>query len=305
MGTAEPWTGKLTFEYVAATGATLATHEYATYPLKFLRPTSMIAPGHHSNVTCILGYGGGLVARDRTKICVHAGASTSVVLCTQATTKVFKCIRNGPAVEDDRTKQELYVTVDADAIFVLVPDPVTCFDDAKYVQRQVFSMDATATLVVLDWLTSGRQARGEHWAFASYESYNEIAITRDGEMVETLVADRTRLRQDELIPLADRMGGMHVMGTLVLTGLRVQNLVSDLLAQGARKHLAQHMTPVPSGQLLPPTTSLVRAAISPLGKHGAIIRFCSPSTDEAYSYIKTVLAPLHELVGFQCFQENR
>ncbi|EQC37354.1 hypothetical protein SDRG_05571 [Saprolegnia diclina VS20] len=297
--------GELTFEYVAETGETLATHEYAAYPLKFLRPTSAISLGFHTNVICILGYGGGLVSRDHTKIHVVANASTSAVLCTQATTKVFKCIPD-PARANDRTKQELHVSLHAHATFLLLPDPVTCYENAKYVQRQVFEVDATATLVVLDWLTSGRVARGEHWAFDTYESCNEIYMTHADNAPSTpLVIDRVRLRQDETIPLRTRMGGMHVMGTLVLCGPRVMALVAQLLADGARKQLAPHQSPVPSGRLAQSDVSDVRSAISPLGHHGAIIRFCAHSTDAAYAYIKDILAPLHDLVGYTCFQENR
>ncbi|KDO29480.1 hypothetical protein SPRG_06019 [Saprolegnia parasitica CBS 223.65] len=296
--------GELTFEYVAVTGETLATHEYAAYPLKFLRPTSSIAPGFHTSVICILGYGGGLVSRDHTKIVVDAGDSTSVVLCTQATTKVFKCIPD-PARADDRTKQDLHVSVRANATFLLLPDPVTCYANAKYCQRQTFNVDPTATLVVLDWLTSGRLARGEHWAFDTYESCNEIYITHANGPSTPLVVDRLRLRQDETIPLRTRMGGMHVMGTLVLCGPRVMALVAQLLTDGARKQLAPHQAPVPSGRLAQSSLSDVRSAVSPLGPNGAILRFGAHSTDAAYAYIKDILAPLRDVVGYTCFQENR
>ncbi|KAF0694101.1 Aste57867_14987 [Aphanomyces stellatus] len=291
-------TGELIFE--RQQGRTVATHEYVAYPLKFLHPTAMITPGMPTAVTCILGYGGGLVGGDSTHMHVQVRAHASVVLCTQATTKVYKAKPRHPTL----STQELTVSIGPDAILALVPDPVTCFDGAMYKQHQRFSLAPSANLVFIDWMTSGRHARGESWSFASYDSCNDVTMIDDAAPV---LLDRVRLQHEIDHDLAGRMGGMRVLGTIVLLGPRVAAMAQALLVQGARKTLQPNAAPVPSGHL-PSSTAApinVRVAVSPLGSDGAIVRLAAPTTEDAYAYAKTVLAPLETLVGFKCFEENR
>jgi hypothetical protein len=42
---------KIDFEYIPSTNETIASHEYAAYPLKFLHPRSMLLPGFSTHVT--------------------------------------------------------------------------------------------------------------------------------------------------------------------------------------------------------------------------------------------------------------
>jgi urease accessory protein len=58
---------------------------------------------------------------------------------------------------------------------------VICFEGAQYVQDQRFDLHGDAALVLVDWQTSGRVARGERWAFDRYQTRNRIAI--DGRLV--------------------------------------------------------------------------------------------------------------------------
>lgn len=63
-----------------------------------------------------------------------------------------------------------------DALLVVIPDPVTCFSTAKYCQMQVFSLGSGSSLLLVDWITSGRSERGEKWAFSHYKSTNRIFL---------------------------------------------------------------------------------------------------------------------------------
>lgn len=175
----------------------------------------------------MLGYGGGLVGGDTIDIECHVGADatgaranegvdrhlrmvgtgahacafiepqSAVVLTTQATTKVFKSDDDGAFA-----LQLFALTVASGATLAFLPDPVTCFERAKYRQRQVFHVSADANLVFVDWLTSGRQRNfvstgavranrtevHEHWDFHEYDSSAEIFV--GGTRVLT---DRVRL----------------------------------------------------------------------------------------------------------------
>lgn len=119
-----------------------------------------------------------------------------MILCTQATTKVFK------SDGDEQVLQTFALDIGAGATLAFVPDPVTCFERAKYQQKQVFRLTKDSNLVFVDWVTSGRKrnyiATGrldgqrtevhEHWDFQEYDTAAEIYV--DGE---PLLIDRVRL----------------------------------------------------------------------------------------------------------------
>ncbi|GAB4840749.1 hypothetical protein Ancab_021512 [Ancistrocladus abbreviatus] len=68
------------------------------------------------------------------------------------------------------SEQMLEARVGSNALFVVTPDPVTCFSTARYSQKQVFRVLSDSNLVVVDWFTSGRYESGEKWDFGLYKS---------------------------------------------------------------------------------------------------------------------------------------
>jgi len=69
--------------------------------------------------------------------------------------------------------------VGSQALFVVIPDPVTCFATARYSQKQIFRIQQDSNLVVVDWFTSGRYECGERWDFELYRSTNNILYEDD------------------------------------------------------------------------------------------------------------------------------
>ena len=65
-------------------------------------------------------------------------------------------------------------TVGANALLAVVPDPIVCFAAADFAQQQRYDLHPDASLVMVDWMTSGRHAAGERWAFSRYESRFDI-----------------------------------------------------------------------------------------------------------------------------------
>ncbi|KAI0788625.1 UreD-domain-containing protein [Abortiporus biennis] len=159
--------------------AILSELSYA-YPLKLL---STIVHQEGTAVVYMLTYGGGLVGGDNIELSATVQPEATLVLLTQGSTKVFKN-RHGQRrlansrlnSSNDMTKQSLVVEVSSHGALFLLPDPVTCFRAAKYSQRQVLKLDSTASVVLLDWITSGRKSLGEYWSFSRYSSLNEIWI---------------------------------------------------------------------------------------------------------------------------------
>jgi len=243
----------------------------ATAPLKLLSPR----PSGRCVWAFAGTFGGGLLAGDAVSLDVDVGPGASLLLGTQASTKVYRSPAGVPA------RQSLRATIAAGATLVALPDPVCPFADAVYDQRQRFELaDGTASVVLLDWLTSGRAARGERWAFSKYRSRNVILL---GD--QPLLNDALTLDADDAIPTAamHRTGRYDCLATLVLTGPAARGGAGDALARTAREPLKV------GGPVL--------AAASPLGDGGCVFRVMGTGVEAVAAYLKPLLAFVAPLAG--------
>ena len=102
-------------------------------------------------------------------------AGTTLTVGTQASTKVYR-------LKPDRepSRQKLLASVDEDALLLYTPDPLVPFAQSAYAGSQRFDLAHSASLVAIDWLSSGRASCGERWAFESYESRTELYLGGQG-----------------------------------------------------------------------------------------------------------------------------
>lgn len=143
-------------------------------------------------------YGGGFVHGDAVALDVQVGVGAGLVLATQSSTKVYR----GEASQTMRAQVQGHLSV--------LPDPLVCYRGASYRQQSEIVLAAGASLVWLDWLTCGRRAFGERWAFASYDA--RLRIVRGGDV---LADDRVLLEGD----VARAMGRFDVSAVLWLVGV--------------------------------------------------------------------------------------
>src|SRR5439155_733831 len=127
------------------------TSAWASSPLKLLVPR----PRGKSVWVYLSSFGGGLVAGDETGLDLRLAAGTRAFISTQASTKVYRNPHTRPC------GHQLTAALGADSLLVLAPDPVQAFAGSSYSQRQVFRLQPGASLVLVDWFTSGRSACGE------------------------------------------------------------------------------------------------------------------------------------------------
>ena len=122
--------------------------------------------------TCVLGsFGGGLLGGDRVDLHVRAERDATLLLGTQASTKIYRTKSDGhPAL------QVMQVAVDDGALLVWAPDPLVPFARSAYEGTQRFDLQRGASLVAIDWLGAGRAICGERWAFSSYASRTEARL---------------------------------------------------------------------------------------------------------------------------------
>src|SRR5208283_4113817 len=109
-------------------------------------------------------------AGDEIAVTLSLGDQARCFLNTQASTKVYRNPGFRPC------GHSLKAQLGRGSLLVYTPDPVQAFLGSRYHQEQEFSLAPESGLVLVDWLCSGRAARGERWAFRSFQSRNAISV---------------------------------------------------------------------------------------------------------------------------------
>jgi urease accessory protein len=220
-------------------------------------------------------FGGGLLAGDDVCLDVAVGSGATLLLGTQASTKIYRSPNRFPA------RQSLRATVAPGGTLLALPDPVCPFADAVYEQRQTFALaDASASLLLLDWLTSGRAARGERWAFSKYASRNAILVAD-----QPLITDALTLEANDDLPInaLHRAGARDCLATLIAVGPAAGGVAEQVLTRVAAEPLA--------------VTAPVLAAASPLGDGGCVLRLMGGSVEAVAAYVKPLLLSVTTIAG--------
>lgn len=258
--------GLLELDFIA--GRTTVTRAESHSPLKWLLPRRKTPAAWVYSST----FGGGLVGGDRIEMRVGVRNKARAVLATQSSTKVYRCL------PETHCFQSLSANVGSEAVLVVAPDPVTCFAGASYEQQQIIRLAPDATLVYVDWLTSGRRARGESWAFSRYR--NRLDLYRDGSrlLTDSLLLDPSDGPLDSPI----RMGRFHCSATVVMCGPQSQTACESLLTEV-------------NDRPIEPGANVVDAA-SPLDS-GVIWRLAGLTTESISRLLKQRLEFLTPLLG--------
>jgi urease accessory protein len=263
ISTAGPGTAHL--QFTSDGSATVIARSFASSPAKLIATKARAA-------TCWVyaaTLGGGLVGGDELQLTVEVKAGARALITTQASTKVYRSLRP--------SKQTINAVVDERALLAVAPDPIVCFAEADFTQRQRYDLRGDASLVVVDWMTSGRHGCGERWAFSRYESRLEIA--RDSRQV---VFDGLVLERD-LDRVAGRMSRFDVILTAVITGPLCTEACEELVARTSREPVV-------------PGAALVVSAAR-LCDGGTLVRMAGVSVEQLGRTLRDYLAFLPPLTG--------
>ncbi|OMP83778.1 putative urease accessory protein ureD-like [Diplodia seriata] len=290
--TSRPGHGSIVLSLLPPSTPVLRTVTYQ-YPLKLIAPEPVaVAPNspladeprtqHVVHTVFVLTYGGGLVAGDAVTLRVALAPATRLCLLTQGSTKIFKA-PSSPYERRFCSGQTTDVRVAPGAALCFLPDPVQPFAESGFVQKQRYVVllprpgemegSAPGSLCVLDWVSEGRSARGEHWDCYEYTSRNEVWLApseaelepKDWDGAET---GRLLLRDNVILnneggegaaaagTIVGRMDELAAFGTLILYGAQFELLGNFFLDEfqampriGAKKwHTAtadEHQEPTP------------------------------------------------------------
>ena len=250
--TMPPGVGMLKF--ALAGERTVVSQSLATSPLKLLNPRN------HGNAAWIFSssYGGGLVGGDQLAIDVSVEADATGLLSTQTSTKVYR--------SDLCTGQRLQARVADGGLLVVAPDPVVCYADSDYTQRQEFFLSGSAGLVLIDWLSAGRCALGERWAFRRFQ--NRIEIWRDDRKIlhESLLLDPDHGN------IAGQMGRFNTLALAVVCGPRLLPQAQELVARISAEPLERNALLVQSAGMFQNAGALLRVAGTSVEQVGRLLR---------------------------------
>lgn len=235
-------TGGAALAVQSVLGESTVTSAFATNPMKLLTPRSRGT----SVWSYLSNYGGGFVTGDQTRLDLTLGPNTRCFFGTQASTKIYR--NAGRRACGHETAAEL----GEQAILVFAPDPVSAFADSTYTQRQEFRLAPGAGLALVDWLSSGRAARGERWAFQRFASRNEVFVNGERVFLDSLCLGAA----DDLAGSSHRLGRFNCLGLLLLVGEPMRAAAAALVAEIAtrpvdrRGALITSASPVADGAIL-------------------------------------------------------
>jgi urease accessory protein len=242
---------------------TVATHLLAVSPLRLLTPRN-----HGDSLWVFFAnLGGGLVDGDCLDVRVDLGPGSTVVLGTQASTKVYRSPHG--------CSQRIEVTAAGGAAVAMLPDPVVCYKGARYAQQIHVSMAEDASLLLLDGYTCGRSARGERWQFDRFAA--KTTVVRGGK---TQIVDAVRLDSRDG-SVAERMGRFDVMLTLIAMGPRFAP-VREALREAGRGCVAADSTVV---------------AVSPIGADTAVARVAAERFESGSHALRCCFSALARVLG--------
>ncbi|KAJ1647698.1 hypothetical protein J3B02_003381 [Coemansia erecta] len=307
----------------------------SAYPLKIISPKAIPNTPTSTEeepsqklqpaVSYILSYGGGIVHGDQIHVDVNVGSGCALMLLTQGSTKIYKNRsgrppsylknpRNDAKFDINQSYQTMIMDVAPGALLCLLPDPVTCFKDALYNQRQAVRLhDCSSSLVLLDWMTSGRMSRGERWDFAKYFSVNIVTLGytpksrgeqwMDGSKI--LIRDALLLKQpgdpsnidqlDEPGSFARRLENIDAFAFLLILGPSVEQ-ISRMFVEEHKKYRIKAFRMSKTREDEEGVWWSV-SEVDEQGVTGVAVRAAGPSTEVIREWIKRRLLPLQSVVG--------
>ncbi|MBU6400360.1 MAG: urease accessory protein UreD, partial [Verrucomicrobia bacterium] len=258
--------GYLRIERVA--GQSAVTSTWASSPLKILVPRA-----RGPSVWAYLGsFGGGWVAGDQTRLELELGEHARGFVSTQASTKLYRN-PTGRACE-----HQLRATMAAGSRLVLIPDPIQAFAGSAYRQRQEFHLPADSGLVVVDWLASGRVARGERWALTRFESRTEVVVENERIFLDSLRLDPA----DGPLDSRYRLGRFNCLALVLVLGDPLRAAGADLLQEMSSRPVTTRATLVCSASPIP---------------RGVVLRLAGEHLEEVTRVIRSRLAFVSTLLG--------
>lgn len=214
--------GELWLEYIRRGTETVLSSFKSRSPWHLFPPLSLDNTG--CACTLLLNPSGGLVAGDQLSIRARLGPKAHVLFSTPSANRIYRST-------SEPSSQSIDIVVASEAILEWVPDLTIPFAGSRFCQTLHVKLDPRAVVLLWDAFASGRIARGERWAFASFENEIQITTVSGGSVLE-----RYRVSPHNGIGLAsewDYLGSLYLIGQSVELEVwkRLEKSVVELLEE--------------------------------------------------------------------------
>jgi len=245
--------------------------------LRSIQPLKILNP-HNLSECCqvyLSSYGGGLVAGDKIALEIECKVNTKLFLGTQAETKIYK------SIDGKLSHQSIQGVLHPHSIAVICPDALIPYKGSRFIQRQIWNIDSTATLVLIDWLHSGRSSLGENFEYQLLSSEVEIIMGH-----EKIILDRLRIEpQVHPVGRVGAFGAYQSYLNLYLVGELCDFLVpqlKELLGKGSQDRKRLWVT------------------LNAVHKRGYCLRVLAKEKQDVFPLLKKILEIFSsaELLGF-------
>ncbi len=235
-----PCSGAGALEVSCVAGQSAVVSCWSGSPLKILVPR----PRGPSVWAYLSSFGGGMVGGDQTKIQVTLNSDVRCFLSTQASTKIYRsCVGRS-------CDQSIDARLGAESLLVWAPEVVQPFSGASYSQIQRFHLETSSNMVLIDWFSAGRLARGERWSFRRFESRNEVFMDGDLVFTDSLLLDPSLTQGPLPLGRYNCVALVVVIGRMLWEGSRrIAEVISQLSVERCAG-IVQSASQIPHGIVL-------------------------------------------------------
>ncbi len=233
--------GTLFYEFEREGPRTVLTRSSCTSPWHHFPPSYLDDSG--CAFTWLVNPSGGLVAGDHLSVEAQLHAETHVFMTSPSANRVYRSLSE-PAV------QEVRLSVGADARLEWVPEITIPFAGSRFRQSIHVDLAPGATVVLWDAMASGRVARHERWAFATFEIEIFIQTSRGKSLIERFCVVPDQLSESiGLVGSWDYVASLFIIGDAVEAEVwkRLDEVLATILEQRPGLVLGAISTPALSG----------------------------------------------------------
>lgn len=214
----QPVTGELRLRVATRGGHSVAVDQFHRGGLRVLRPHRLDASGQVCYVA--INPGGGYLGGDRYRIDLDVEAGASLLLTSQAATKVYRT-PTAPA------RQHLAARVAAGAVLELVPDQLIVYREAEYLQTAAVEVDPDGTFVAAEVVTPGWAPDGSGFGYHRVSLRTEV---RRPGVADPFLIDAIALRPATVdVPGLGGLDGRTHCASLLAVDRRVDQPLVDAM----------------------------------------------------------------------------
>ncbi len=233
--------GSLSYEFERAGLQTVLMRSTCTSPWHHFPPSYLDDSG--CAFTWLVNPSGGLVAGDHLSVEAQLHAETHVFMTSPSANRVYRSL-------SELALQEIRLSVGADARLEWVPEITIPFAGSRFRQSIHVDLAPGATVVLWDAMASGRVARHERWAFATFENEIFIQTSRGKSLIERFCVVPDQLSESiGLVGSWDYVASLFIIGDAVEAEVwtRLDEVLATILEQRPGLVLGAVSTPALSG----------------------------------------------------------